>query len=142
MYDDACETIEVAMELDATEQFADYAPFFNNTMVLLAAFVILRIGKSHLRENVDQHRGKRGYFAAIAMSKRHSLSGGPMGRQIAFGFGAEVASDLAYALTVFGFGDKNLGVNLVLMTRFRMSLPIGETRQQGPIIEDRSRKIP
>lgn len=73
MYDNACEIIEVAMDLDATEQFADYAPFSNNTMLLLAAFVILRIGKSYLRENVDQNRGKRCYFASIAMSKHHSV---------------------------------------------------------------------
>jgi len=73
MYDDACEFIEVATELDTTEQFADYGPFSSNTMLLLAAFVILRIGKSHLRENVNQIRGKRCYFATIAMSKRHSV---------------------------------------------------------------------
>lgn len=73
MYDLACSVIEVAQELDEKEHFADYGPFSNHTVTLLAAFVILRIGKSHLRENVDQQRGKRCYFATIAMSKRHSV---------------------------------------------------------------------
>lgn len=73
MYDNACDIIEAAIELDATEQFSDYGPFFNNYMLLLAGFVILRIGKSHLRENVDQQRGKHCYFGTIAMSKRHSV---------------------------------------------------------------------
>lgn len=73
MYDLACKIIETAMELDEEEAFADYGPIFNHTDALLAAFVILRIGKSHLRDNVDQQRGKRCYFATIAMSKRHSV---------------------------------------------------------------------
>lgn len=73
MYDLACNIIEAAMELDEEEGFADYGPIFNHTDTLLAAFVILRIGKSHLRDNVNQQRGKRCYFATIAMSKRHSV---------------------------------------------------------------------
>jgi len=69
------------------------------------------------------------------------LSDVPMGRQIVFGFAAEVGWDLASALTAYGFGDKNLGVNLAPMTEFQTSPQSAKTNQQGTMKQGRSHRI-
>ena len=73
IYQDACSVIENAEDLDKTEQFAENGPFFQHAILMLAAFVILRVGKSSVRAGLDQQRGKSCYFAAISLSKRLSV---------------------------------------------------------------------
>lgn len=73
MYIAACTLIELAATLDRSQRFADFAPQFVWPFLHLAAFLILRIGRSHICDAVDLSRGQTAYFSAIHLHKRTSV---------------------------------------------------------------------
>ncbi|EXJ68829.1 uncharacterized protein A1O5_07761 [Cladophialophora psammophila CBS 110553] len=73
MYGFACALIELATELDQEQGMAEYGSTNINMNWNLSAFIILRIGKSHVRESLDLKRGQRCYFSAINLNKRQSV---------------------------------------------------------------------
>ncbi|OQU98991.1 hypothetical protein CLAIMM_04698 isoform 1 [Cladophialophora immunda] len=73
MYTDACAVIELASELDREQGMAEYGSTNVNMNWNLAAFIILRVGKSHVREALDLKRGQKCYFSAINLNKRQSV---------------------------------------------------------------------
>ncbi|OAL27886.1 hypothetical protein AYO22_03231 [Fonsecaea multimorphosa] len=73
MYAQACAMIELGSELDQEQEMAEYGSTNINMNWNLAAFLILRIGKSHVRQALDLKRGQRCYFSAINLNKRQSV---------------------------------------------------------------------
>lgn len=73
MYTDACSMIELVTELDQEQEIAEYGSTNVNIMWNLAALIILRVGKSHVREALDLKRGQRCYFSTINLNKKQSV---------------------------------------------------------------------
>lgn len=73
IYGDACNLIEISGELDEEEQMAEYGSTNASMTWNLAAFLILRIGKSHVAEAVDQRRGQKCFFSTINLNKKQSV---------------------------------------------------------------------
>ena len=73
MYTDACSLIELSAELDDEQQLVEYGSNTSNMILHLAAFIILRVGKSHVRGAVDAQRGQKCYFSVIHLCKKQSV---------------------------------------------------------------------
>jgi len=73
MYEDACTLIESTVQVDAEEQLAEFGPTVCSLISNLAAFIILRVGRSHIGDRVDRKRGQECYFLVIQMNKKHSV---------------------------------------------------------------------
>ncbi|OAL38383.1 hypothetical protein AYO20_02442 [Fonsecaea nubica] len=73
LYSTSCAVIELATELDQEQEMAEYGSTNVNMNWNLAAFIILRIGKSFVREALDLKRGQRCYFSAINLNKKQSV---------------------------------------------------------------------
>ncbi|KIX02784.1 uncharacterized protein Z518_08726 [Rhinocladiella mackenziei CBS 650.93] len=73
MYGDACNLIELAVELDDEKQMSEYGPGVTNMILALAAFIVLRVGKSRVRDALDARRGQKCYFSVINMNEKHSI---------------------------------------------------------------------
>ena len=73
MYADACELIELAIVLDREQEICEYGSTNINMTWNLAAFIILRIGKSHVSHLLDVKRGQRCYFSTITLNKKQSV---------------------------------------------------------------------
>src|ERR1700709_1545589 len=73
MYADACGMIELATGLDQEQEICEYGSTNVNMTWNLAAFIILRIGKSHVRDSLDLKRGQRCYFSTINLNKKQSV---------------------------------------------------------------------
>ena len=69
----ACETIQYAWNLDSSSDFATYMNNYFARMIILAAYCILRIAKSHLNQHFDAHRAEEMFFLAIEISKKRSI---------------------------------------------------------------------
>jgi transcriptional regulatory protein LEU3 len=69
----ACNLIEIVTYLDEVQQFADYGPMILSRLTNLAAFVILKIGRSHVQDTLDLKRGQSCYFAVIHIHKKMSV---------------------------------------------------------------------
>ncbi|KAF2233648.1 hypothetical protein EV356DRAFT_200261 [Viridothelium virens] len=68
----ACRLIDLYASLDASENFASYSCHYFARMMLLAAYCILRITKSDLRNCIDLQRGEASFFRAVNLAKRRS----------------------------------------------------------------------
>ena len=73
LYETACNLIEVTMHLDTMQKFAEFGPMLVSRFSNLAAFVILKIGRSHVRDALDLTRGQRSYFSVIQIHKKFSV---------------------------------------------------------------------
>ncbi len=73
MYGDACSLIELATELDQEEGLAEFGDTVSNLVWSVAAFMILRLGKSHVGDALDSKRGQRAYFSTIHLYKKQSV---------------------------------------------------------------------
>ncbi|KIX10087.1 uncharacterized protein Z518_01168 [Rhinocladiella mackenziei CBS 650.93] len=73
LYIVACTVIEAIVKMDGTEDVAGSSTAYIQKMLLLAAFVILRITRSHLAPTLDLERGRKAYFALIFYCRRVSL---------------------------------------------------------------------
>lgn len=76
MYDLACASIEIFMQLDNTQSLAEYAHMFALKYLQLAAFTILKVGRCHIRDTLDADRGKNAYFSVIRVSRRTTVEPG------------------------------------------------------------------
>jgi hypothetical protein len=65
--------IELATGLDQEQEICEYGSTNVNMTWNLAAFIILRIGKSHVRDSLDLKRGQRCYFSTINLNKKQSV---------------------------------------------------------------------
>jgi hypothetical protein len=74
LYADACTLIELAAELDRQQEIAEYGSTNVNMAWNLAAFIILRVGKSHVRDSLDLKRGQACYFSTINLDKKQSVT--------------------------------------------------------------------
>jgi transcriptional regulatory protein LEU3 len=73
LYSDSCSFIELASELDQEQEICEHGSSNVNFSWNLAAFVILRVAKCHIRESLDLSRGQRCYFSAINLNKKLSV---------------------------------------------------------------------
>ncbi|EXJ80927.1 hypothetical protein A1O3_07215 [Capronia epimyces CBS 606.96] len=73
LYTDACTLIELTNELDEEEQFAEFGPSASQSVLTHAALIVLRVGRSHIAGSLDEKRGRKCYFTAIQLSKKHSV---------------------------------------------------------------------
>ncbi|OAG38588.1 hypothetical protein AYO21_07248 [Fonsecaea monophora] len=73
MYELACRTIELAMELDSELSMAEYGPMYITKFLHSAVITILRVGRAAVAQQLDLERGQRNYFAVINYHKRHAV---------------------------------------------------------------------
>ncbi|KAI1621282.1 hypothetical protein EDD37DRAFT_594367 [Exophiala viscosa] len=69
----ACSVIEMALGLDETEDFSSSATAYNQKMLVLASFALLRIARSHLASLLDIERGRQAYFDNILLFRKISV---------------------------------------------------------------------
>lgn len=69
----ACDVLEDLDQLEAHHGFVVHGPLFNNWVITLAAFTILRLLRSELRQYLDYRRGERAYFMAIDLFRNMSV---------------------------------------------------------------------
>ncbi|KAF4498531.1 nicotinamide mononucleotide permease [Fusarium agapanthi] len=74
----ATEVLDVVSRLDAMQDFALYASNYYTRMALLAAFCILRIVRSELKEHIDLRDAQQSLFKAISFVKRRSMQHGDL----------------------------------------------------------------
>ncbi|KAF5977766.1 zinc finger protein transcription factor [Fusarium bulbicola] len=74
----ATEILDVVSRLDAMQDFALYASNYYTRMALLAAFCILRIVRSELKEHIDLRDAQQSLFKAISFAKRRSMQHGDL----------------------------------------------------------------
>ncbi|KAG9507406.1 hypothetical protein J7337_000957 [Fusarium musae] len=74
----ATEVLDVVSRLDAMQDFALYASNYYTRMALLAAFCILRIVRSQLKEHIDLRDAQQSLFKAISFVKRRSMQHGDL----------------------------------------------------------------
>lgn len=82
MYDLACTAIELTEQLDRTTQAAKYAPQAWHKYLALAAFTILKLSRSRIRESLNLDRGRSAYFAVIEICRECSLESGDMAARL------------------------------------------------------------
>ena len=73
IYGDACNLIEKSVALDEEQQLAEFGSAGMNMILNLAAFIVLRVGKSSVREALDTKRGQKCYFTVIHLNRKHSV---------------------------------------------------------------------
>ncbi len=73
LYADACILIELAAQLDQEQEICEYGSTNTNITWNLAACIILRVGKSHVRGSLDVRRGQKCYFSTINLNKKQSV---------------------------------------------------------------------
>lgn len=73
MYELACSVIESAMELDRTQDYAEFAPFAVAKYLQVAAFSILKLNRSQIKDMLDESRGRSAYFAVIQFHKKMTV---------------------------------------------------------------------
>jgi transcriptional regulatory protein LEU3 len=73
LYEIACHLVEVTMDLDTIQKFAEFGPVLLSKFSNLAAFMILKIGRSHIRDTLDLTRGQTSYFSVIQIHKKMSV---------------------------------------------------------------------
>ena len=69
----ACELIEIALNLDKTNDFGNYANGMQMRAVSLAGAIILRVLRSSLSPQVNVEMGEAMFFEAIRLSKKRSV---------------------------------------------------------------------
>ncbi|SCO79651.1 related to zinc finger transcription factor [Fusarium oxysporum] len=74
----ATEVLDAVSRLDAMQDFALYAPNYYTRMALLAAFCILRLVRSQLKEHIDLRDAQQSLFKAISFVKRRSMQHGDL----------------------------------------------------------------
>lgn len=73
LYSTACTLIELAVDFDQSSQFTEYAPIFVSRYLGLAAFIILKVARSDIKDCVDLKRGQKAYFSVILLHKKISV---------------------------------------------------------------------
>ncbi|KAH8698861.1 hypothetical protein BGW36DRAFT_376866 [Talaromyces proteolyticus] len=79
----ATETLDIVSRLDITRDFAYYATHFYLRMTLLAAFCIIRVIRSGLREHINLRDAEQSLFKAIAFVKKRSIQPGDLDERYA-----------------------------------------------------------
>lgn len=79
----AIETLDIVSRLDVMQDFAYYATNFYLRMTLLAAFCIIRIIRSRLREHISLRDAEQSLFKAIAFVKKRSIEPGDLDERYA-----------------------------------------------------------
>ncbi|KAF4337093.1 nicotinamide mononucleotide permease [Fusarium beomiforme] len=74
----ATEVLDAVSRLDAMQDLALHASNYYTRMALLAAFCILRIVRSPLREHIDLRDAEQSLFKAISFAKRRSMQHGDL----------------------------------------------------------------
>ncbi|EXM11202.1 hypothetical protein NOF04DRAFT_1555 [Fusarium oxysporum II5] len=74
----ATEVLDAVSRLDAMQDFALYASNYYTRMALLAAFCILRLVRSQLKEHIDLRDAQQSLFKAISFVKRRSMQHGDL----------------------------------------------------------------
>ncbi|WJG34475.1 uncharacterized protein FOBCDRAFT_255622 [Fusarium oxysporum Fo47] len=74
----ATEVLDAVPRLDAMQDFALYASNYYTRMALLAAFCILRLVRSQLKEHIDLRDAQQSLFKAISFVKRRSMQHGDL----------------------------------------------------------------
>jgi hypothetical protein len=72
LYGMACKLVEVAMDIDRLQNFSEFAPHLLSCFLNLAAFSVLKISRSHIRDALDLMRGQRLYARCGLMPKVRS----------------------------------------------------------------------
>ena len=73
LYADSCSMIELAVQLDQEQEICEYGSTNVNMTWNLAACILLRVGKSHVRDSLDVRRGQKCYFSTINLNKKQSV---------------------------------------------------------------------
>jgi hypothetical protein len=74
----SCEVITLATELDEAQDFGTYLPNFYARMITVAAYTILRIHKSSLRDILTTPNTEDSYFSAIDLYHKRSVKPGDL----------------------------------------------------------------
>ncbi|KAG9242434.1 hypothetical protein BJ878DRAFT_170303 [Calycina marina] len=104
--------------LDALRDFALYTVQYVFRTVLLAAFSILKISRSHLAPCIDSNGGEKSYFSSIQIAKRRSLQIGDVDSKCCL-----ILTQLWSSKNVFKRRD-GTSDGLQLRTRSRLSMGV------------------
>lgn len=73
-----CSMVETAVQLDYAEDLTGSITAYIQCMLVLAALVILRISRCHLRQTLDLGRGKKAYFDNILLHRKMTIQEGDL----------------------------------------------------------------
>ncbi|PVH74739.1 hypothetical protein DL98DRAFT_20917 [Cadophora sp. DSE1049] len=118
LYTLARSVLDHATLLDTTQDFSLYCSQYSIRMTLLAAFVILKISRSHLAHRVDLRGGESSYFSAIHLSKKRSLQNGDLDSRCAL-----ILTQLWSSNSIFRRRDGTVD-SLRMRTRCRLSVGV------------------
>ncbi|KAH8807865.1 hypothetical protein F5884DRAFT_348357 [Xylogone sp. PMI_703] len=122
LYALACATIEKAMQLNQTQQFAKFAPVFVSKFLHLAAFLILRLGRSHLSESgaLDLVQGQKYYFDVIHFHKDMTIRSDDTAARSSI-----ILTQLWTSTTRFRWGNGGgADTSLILRCRSRLAMSV------------------
>ncbi|CEF87405.1 unnamed protein product [Fusarium graminearum] len=114
----ATEVLDVVSRLDATQDFAFYASNSYTRMALLAAFCILRIVRSPLREQIDLRDAEQSIFKAISFVKRRSIQIGDLDER----YGTILSQLWSNSSNSLNMAAHNDGLDLKIRSRLFMSV--------------------
>ncbi|RGP70225.1 hypothetical protein FSPOR_4125 [Fusarium sporotrichioides] len=112
------EVLDVVSRLDATQDFAFYASNCYARMALLAAFCILRIVRSPLREQIDLRDAEQSIFKAISFVKRRSIQHGDLDER----YGTILSQLWSNSSNSLNMAAPNDGLDLKIRSRLFMSV--------------------
>ncbi|CAG1979626.1 unnamed protein product [Fusarium graminearum] len=112
------EVLDVVSRLDATQDFAFYASNSYTRMALLAAFCILRIVRSPLREQIDLRDAEQSIFKAISFVKRRSIQIGDLDER----YGTILSQLWSNSSNSLNMAAPNDGLDLKIRSRLFMSV--------------------
>lgn len=73
LYSSACSVVEKILQLDEQIQLMQCASDYTGRMIYLAASIILRMYRSHMRKDIDLVRGQSAYQSAIHLFRKMSI---------------------------------------------------------------------
>ena len=69
----ACEVIDLSTSLHTSEEFAYFSTHYFMRMVLLAAYSLIKIVRSELKDHIDLAKAEETVFKAITFMKKRSI---------------------------------------------------------------------
>ncbi|QPC62794.1 hypothetical protein HYE67_005025 [Fusarium culmorum] len=116
--DFSTEVLDVVSRLDATQDFSFYASNSYTRMALLAAFCILSIVRSPLREQIDLRDAEQSIFKAISFVKRRSIQNGDLDER----YGTILSQLWSNSSNSLNMAAPNYGLDLKIRSRLFMSV--------------------
>ena len=131
----ACDVIEVMFLLQSQDGSIGNGPLFNNWMIILSAFIILRLLRSEMGQILDYGRGETAYFTAVDLLRQLSV-----GKNDLQARGIVIMSQLWTSKTIFQ-GSDGYTDSLQLRIRSRLVCMLQMRPDRLPADSFRSRHL-